>query len=261
MNCPQCGAEVAATDTFCGSCGKPRSPDARRAERRPAAAGAARRRPPMTPPRRDAPTTRDRPHRRPRRRGAAAAHAAPDGPARGRLPGHALPGPVTGAPIAEWWQRAVALIIDWVISASPVHHRPRPPTAAVTTTTTDRSAAAPDDHSAVSTSSMLLFILVYLAYYMYFNGGERGQTLGKMALGIATRDESGQGHRLRPGGRSVRRSSSCSASSACIPLIIDYLSPLWDPRRQAWHDKTATRSSSRSSSAPRRSPWDVGAEA
>jgi hypothetical protein len=25
---------------------------------------------------------------------------------------------------------------------------------------------------------------------------------------------------------------------ACVlPLLLDYLSPLWDQRRQAWHDK------------------------
>jgi uncharacterized RDD family membrane protein YckC len=76
-----------------------------------------------------------------------------------------------------------------------------------------------------------------VTYYTVLNGGEKGQTVGKMAMGISTRDETGQG--AIGYGRALGRIGITYAFEilCLIPLIIDYLSPLWDPRRQAWHDK------------------------
>ena len=60
-----------------------------------------------------------------------------------------------------------------------------------------------------------------------------------MAMGIATRDESGEGP-IGYGRALGRFGIIVLLDIACvIPLLIDYLSPLWDARRQAWHDKTA----------------------
>ena len=86
---------------------------------------------------------------------------------------------------------------------------------------------------------MGFFVIVFVPYLLYYgilNGSKRGQTLGKMALGIVVRD-------ARTGGPlGVGRGMGRYAITMLfyvvlvIPFIIDNLSPLWDGRRQAWHD-------------------------
>ena len=85
----------------------------------------------------------------------------------------------------------------------------------------------------------MLFVLAsipFMLYYGIMNGSKRGQTVGKMALGIAVRD-------ARTGGpigfwRGVGRYAITVVFYVVflIPYLIDNLSPLWDGRRQAWHD-------------------------
>ena len=85
-----------------------------------------------------------------------------------------------------------------------------------------------------------IFVLLSIPYMLYFgimNGSKRGQTLGKMALNIVVRD-------ARTGGpigfwRGVGRYAITVVFYVVllVPYIIDNLSPLWDSRRQAWHDK------------------------
>ncbi len=84
-----------------------------------------------------------------------------------------------------------------------------------------------------------IFAIVFvplLLYYGIFNGSKRGQTLGKMALGIVVRD-------ARTGGpiglwRGMGRYAITTLFYVVlvVPFLIDNLSPLWDGRRQAWHD-------------------------
>jgi uncharacterized RDD family membrane protein YckC len=76
-------------------------------------------------------------------------------------------------------------------------------------------------------------------YYAAMNGSRRGQTLGKMALGIAVRD-------ARTGGpigfwRGMGRFliTVVFQIALMVPYLVDSLAPLWDRRRQAWHDKVA----------------------
>jgi uncharacterized RDD family membrane protein YckC len=148
--------------------------------------------------------------------------------------------PVTGAPTAEWWQRAVALIIDWAIFAIPTWIIVYVIVLnAITTTHTTAFGSYQTRSVGLLYVFDILFFLGYLAYYALLNGGEKGQTVGKMVMGIATRDESGQGPIGY--GRAVGRFFIIVLFDILcfIPLILDYLSPLWDPRRQAWHDKVA----------------------
>jgi len=148
--------------------------------------------------------------------------------------------PVSGAPVAEWWQRAVALIIDGAIFWIPgwilviVIS-----TAARTTQTNALGQTYRATSGALVLVLYLLLVVGYFAYYVVLNGGEKGQTLGKMAMGIATRDQSGQGP-IGYGRAAGRFGIVVLFDILCfIPLLLDYLSPLWDPRRQAWHDKVA----------------------
>jgi len=133
---------------------------------------------------------------------------------------NAAPVDPLGRPLAEWWKRLVALIIDGLIVAVVVNIVTR-----------------------IIGFGTVLSLLVSLAagfvYYGLLNAAPRGQTVGKMAFRIQTVDaENGQ---LLDTGRSMLRylivfllSLPCG-----IPYIIDGLSALWDKRRQTWHDKVA----------------------
>jgi uncharacterized RDD family membrane protein YckC len=238
MKCPQCGAEVAASDMFCGSCGNPVGFTTPPESSGPPPAGA-------TPGGGAAPGATPSP---------VAATSAPAGmppPMPPPMPPSMPPGqsgygtyrfhdPVSGAPVAEWWQRAVALIIDGAVFWIPGWIFVLVVSTAVRTTQTNALGQTYRATSGALVALLYLFVFVgYCAYYIVLNGGDKGQTLGKMALGIATRDESGQGP-IGYGRAAGRFFIVVLFDVLCvIPLLLDYLSPLWDRRRQAWHDKVA----------------------
>jgi uncharacterized RDD family membrane protein YckC len=77
--------------------------------------------------------------------------------------------------------------------------------------------------------------VVGIAYFTYFEGGPRGQTLGKRAMGIRVVD-------LATGGpigygRGFVRCLGRNVSG--VAVYIGYLWVLWDREKQAWHDKFA----------------------
>lgn len=80
-----------------------------------------------------------------------------------------------------------------------------------------------------------LGIIIGIAYYTLLEGGPRGQTLGKQALGIRvisfdTGGPIGYGRGfIRYVGRII----------SAIVIFIGYLWMLWDKERQCWHDKLA----------------------
>lgn len=78
-------------------------------------------------------------------------------------------------------------------------------------------------------------IPVVAAYYSLLEGGPRGQTLGKMALGIRVIDlgAGGQIGYSRAFIRLIGRYASA------IPLGLGYFWMLWDREKQTWHDKFA----------------------
>lgn len=78
-------------------------------------------------------------------------------------------------------------------------------------------------------------ILVDLAYYALLEGGPRGQTLGKRAVGIRVVDST-TGERIGYG-RGVLRYFGRYISS--LPLGLGYLWVLVDREKQTWHDKLA----------------------
>lgn len=78
-------------------------------------------------------------------------------------------------------------------------------------------------------------LLLSIAYFVYFEGGPTGQTIGKRALGIRvigfdTGGPIGYGRAfIRWIGRYV----------SAIVIYIGYLWMLWDREKQCWHDKFA----------------------
>jgi uncharacterized RDD family membrane protein YckC len=83
------------------------------------------------------------------------------------------------------------------------------------------------------TVGSLVSLVVGIAYFAYFEGGARGQTIGKMALGIDANTGGSIGY-----GRGVARYLGRILSG--IVCFLGYLWMLWDKEKQTWHDKIAT---------------------
>lgn len=142
--------------------------------------------------------------------------------------------------LAPWWKRLLAILIDSMVVGVVVF------VVLVVIGAATRNSNTSASHSQVLTPGqalagfVALFLLLSIPYMLYFgimNGSKRGQTLGKMALNIVVRD-------ARTGGpigfwRGIGRYAITAVFYVVflIPYLIDNLSPLWDTRRQAWHDK------------------------
>jgi uncharacterized RDD family membrane protein YckC len=83
----------------------------------------------------------------------------------------------------------------------------------------------------------LVLLVVVATYYTYLHGNERGQTWAKRLLGIRVRDEA-TGGRIGYGRAFARWLMPLLFwNFFAIPGILDGLWPLWDEKRQTWHDK------------------------
>jgi uncharacterized RDD family membrane protein YckC len=83
----------------------------------------------------------------------------------------------------------------------------------------------------------VVFLVVVATYYTYLHGNERGQTWAKRLLGIRVRDEA-TGGRIGYGRAFARWLMPLLFwNFFFIPGLLDGLWPLWDARRQTWHDK------------------------
>jgi uncharacterized RDD family membrane protein YckC len=146
----------------------------------------------------------------------------------------AADGPVTafGRMASAWWKRAVALIIDGVILSIPISLLTSMSGGGFERTTIDG-----ETHIEWHGGGLFIGVIVGLLYYALLNGSAKGQTIGKMAMRIQVRDID-TGGPIGVGRGFGRQLMIYLFTFACvIPLFLDYLSPLWDRRRQAWHDK------------------------
>lgn len=80
-----------------------------------------------------------------------------------------------------------------------------------------------------------LDLLIGIAYYTYFEGGLRGQTPGKSAMGIRVISFA-DGGPIGPGRAFIRYVGRIVSA---IPIYLGYLWMLWDRENQTWHDKFA----------------------
>ena len=171
----------------------------------------------------------------------------PSGPGAGGQPAYGQqqkPTDAQGRPLAEWWKRLVAIIIDIVILWVPL---------AILGVIVGVSLGETIEYDATTgefTESGGLFagtqlvlwivsIIVPLLYYSLLNGSSRGQTVGKMLLKIQVRDAN-TGGPIGVGRGFLRHFITILLAIPClIGTILDALWPLWDQRRQALHDKVA----------------------
>jgi uncharacterized RDD family membrane protein YckC len=147
-----------------------------------------------------------------------------------------------GRPLAAWWQRLLAIVLDFLILGVP-----RAIVIGIAVGSSGGGILSESWRPRVVVVG-LLFCAVDLAYFALLNGSERGQTVGQMALGIAVRDEAGGGA-IGPGRAALRIIVLYpSVVVGWVPVlgaiaglysIVAGLSPLWDRRRQGFHDKAA----------------------
>ena len=143
---------------------------------------------------------------------------------------------------AEWWQRAVAYIVDGIIVAVPAWIIMAIASVGFlrnSTVTTDQFGRPHIDSSAVAglLVGFGIIILIGILYRVIMEGGPRGQTVGKMAMKIAVKDAETGGPIGY--GRAFARwvVASILWIAFYLPGIIDLLFPLWDAKKQTLHDK------------------------
>lgn len=138
---------------------------------------------------------------------------------------------------SAWWKRVAATLIDAVlfVAVSAVVTFPLFSTA---------TSSAATGHAGVSAWFVplvtLLILVGDLVYHIVLEGGSRGATVGKMALGIQVRDAATLGP-IGYGRAAARRLVAMLLWWVMwVPGIVDVLFPLWDPRRQTLHDKAVS---------------------
>lgn len=153
--------------------------------------------------------------------------------------------PVLRVRLAPWWKRFVALIIDNLILGLGLFILVLILGIAVNASRSPGSSSTSSSHTHGAALLAGLVILWTLAavpvglYFGFMNGSRRGQTVGKLALSIAVRDAR-TGAPIgfwRAWGRFLI--TVLFSLLLYLPYVIDSLAPLWDNRRQSWHDKVA----------------------
>jgi len=151
--------------------------------------------------------------------------------------------------LAPWWKRVVAYLIDSIILGIPLGiigivvlggvHQTCVVQIGSLQNTLSSNVCTPTVPVVRLGVFSLITLVASLAYFGTLDGSARGQTLGKMALNIATRDAA-TGFAIGPPRATLRMFIMDILGIPFllfIPLLLDVLWPLWDPRRQCWHDK------------------------
>jgi uncharacterized RDD family membrane protein YckC len=137
--------------------------------------------------------------------------------------------PVTGAPLASWGRRAGGWFVDLLVYI-----------AAIVVTFVFAVATESSDSAVDAVAGLLVFVVWFLGptIYAWLMVGARGQTLGKMAVGIKVVQSSDAGRvsYLRALGRAA---STWLLGVLVLPILLAYLWPLWDRRNQTLYDKMA----------------------
>ncbi len=169
-------------------------------------------------------------------------------------PSPIYPDPQLGIPLAHWWKRLVAWIIDglvvdtvffvfyllaYLVLFLQVAGTATFPANGVNGSNGTNGPPAPSLPAGFWIAIVGVVLAALVAQLLYFavgNGMFRGQTVGKLVMGIAVRDASTAS--LIGFWRGLGRISFNVLLDIPfgIPLLISFLSPLWDVRRQSWAD-------------------------
>ncbi len=143
------------------------------------------------------------------------------------------PPPVGSANYAPWWKRVVAVMLDGLVLGAPMGLVGSALDLIETVRTADTVRYEPKP------ALLVLSLVATLVYAALMDGGPRGATVGKMAMRLQVRDAENGGP-IGPKRAVLRRLVYLALFYAfVIPGLVNGLSPLWDRRRQGWHDKVA----------------------
>ncbi len=132
--------------------------------------------------------------------------------------------------LASWGSRVAAYLLDTLILVVPL-------LLFVMVVV----VADPGDTSAAWGALGLVYLASFVLPFVYFtvlHGNERGQTYGKRALGIRVVDQDGGA--IGYGRAFGRYAITFLFGIFLLPILLDYLWPLWDKRNQALHDKVVS---------------------
>lgn len=136
---------------------------------------------------------------------------------------------------ATWGRRAGAYLLDTLIIVGVV--------LVIALVVGIIVGASSDAETGVISAALLGYLLTFVLpfpYFTFFHGDPSGQTPGKRAVGIrVVRDETGASIGY---GRALGRYAITVlfAWLLFLPLLLDYLWPLWDDTNQALHDKVVS---------------------
>ena len=144
---------------------------------------------------------------------------------------------------AGWWQRVGATIIDGIIVGIPSGIIAALVGGSTRTHTVIRFDRFGREIRGTSFDfnykGVFIAVALGILYRVLMEGSPKGQTVGKMAMKIAVRDQAG-GPPIGYGRAFVRwLVASILWLLFFVPGLIDVLFPLWDPRHQTLHDKAA----------------------
>lgn len=155
-----------------------------------------------------------------------------------------LAGPIDslGRPLSGWWRRFFAFAIDSIIILVP-----KVVLGAIALPSSNGSTVFSTGRVYLDVMLLALaWAVIDIVYFGYLNGGDSGQTVGQRWLGIAVRDEASGGPIgfQRAAVRILILNPSVLVSwipvfgfLAYLFAIVAGLSPLWDQRKQGFHDK------------------------
>ena len=134
-------------------------------------------------------------------------------------------------PYTEWWRRAVAVVIDYLLIAAAL--------AIVLNgfdlTTFDETADG-DLQPRFTVLGVALTLVVPIVYFAVLTA-RTGRTVGKRAMGC--RVVSVDGHLLDLPSAFLRSAVLCLGVQTCVLGIVDNAWALWDPQCQTLHDRAA----------------------
>lgn len=140
------------------------------------------------------------------------------------------PGDDTNVQYSGWWRRAGAVLVDSLLIAIVVGAAIG---LAVAVSAVDGAAGG-----ILFVLAIILAIAGPIFYTIYWTGKEPGQTVGKKALGIRVRHAE-EDRAIGYGPSAGRYFITVAFSIFYVPLLLDYLWPLWDRQNQTLHDKVA----------------------
>ncbi|HKF13846.1 MAG TPA: RDD family protein [Gaiellaceae bacterium] len=130
--------------------------------------------------------------------------------------------PTSDRQFSSWGRRVAAYLLDSLIMFVPLF--------------VVIGVAAAADVWAVALIGYVGTLVLPFVYFTFFHGDARGQTPGKRVLGIrVVGDETGRS--IGYGRAFGRYAITFVFGFFVLPIILDYLWPLWDSKNQALHGK------------------------